>query len=319
MQFYEFGCNLAKDGPLWDHQVRCIGAVESWLGSSLSNNAQCQLPTGTGKTLIQVASAMMAIRQGMRVLIAVPSQEIVGQFANWFLARTNLQPGISGTRRQYHKGRILSITTQQFLYHREVREQIDSGTLLIWDESHHANDEGGPAFTALAGAFDRALFFSATNWNQSAIRGDLIFRYSLTEAWADKILAPCKFVRISSLADVKEQARGRGIVYHSRRAAIPYGLSVLGGADVSGERSAISDSISKFQAGRIDILHACGRLTEGFDPRLLSWIVGPFTKSSPIGEMQRLGRLLRNDGLSKVCFYNANNEKALFQALEEGK
>jgi superfamily II DNA or RNA helicase len=94
------------------------------------------LPGGAGKTEIPVALAL--VLPGARVLVTVPSKDLLWQTANRYHARTGRQAGVVGDGRC--ELAPFTVATYQTLYERRrdptVRDLLDQAHVLVCDEGH---------------------------------------------------------------------------------------------------------------------------------------------------------------------------------------
>jgi DNA repair protein RadD len=68
----------APKDALWEHQVAAIEAINATLGEGVKRIV-LQVPTGGGKTKIAVELINEYLRQGKRVIFAVPRIDLIGQ------------------------------------------------------------------------------------------------------------------------------------------------------------------------------------------------------------------------------------------------
>lgn len=124
-----------------------------------------QSPCGTGKTVIAAHAVQRWIhRRGVhRALIAVPSIEIVGQFARRLRTLTRLPVAADDASARLQPPPRVLVTTYAALW--AHLERFPSDALLVFDECHHGNQEA-PSNLRLIERHAHVVGLSATPWSE---------------------------------------------------------------------------------------------------------------------------------------------------------
>jgi superfamily II DNA or RNA helicase len=175
--------------PLWLH--RCRDYQQEAVRELLKyKRATVELATGLGKSLIIQSMALSGVKAGMRVMIVVPSEYLVGQMETEMKA---LHPNTTaqGGGRQAKAGWDILVTTIQ-----SAQMYADLPGMILLDESHHAPAE---TWTGLLCKADRATHvysFTATAFRADgldmaihAFAGPVVYRHDVRWGIANGWLA----------------------------------------------------------------------------------------------------------------------------------
>ncbi|MDQ3363907.1 MAG: DEAD/DEAH box helicase family protein [Myxococcota bacterium] len=208
----------AAGGGLRDAQIAAIHAVAAHFWDSIQP-ALVVMPTGSGKTAVMIASAI--VLRATRVLVVSPNRLLREQLVEKFEALQPLRElGALGatdpgplvhevTKRITTKKGWASLTKYDVVI--GVPMSISPGLpdvaepptdlfdLILFDEAHH---RAAPSYAAIAAAFPKArqVQFTATPFrrDQRRIPGDLIFTYELARARRDGVYGELKFCPVKA-------------------------------------------------------------------------------------------------------------------------
>ena len=203
---------------LRDAQIAAIHAVAAHFWDS-TQPALVVMPTGSGKTAVMIASAI--VLRATRVLVVSPSRLLREQLVEKFEALQPLRDlGALGASDPNPQVREVEkrITTKKGWTNLSKYDVVvgvpmsispglsdvaepppDLFDLILFDEAHH---RAAPSYAAIAAAFPKArqVQFTATPFrrDQRRIPGDLIFTYELARARRDGVYGELKFCPVNA-------------------------------------------------------------------------------------------------------------------------
>lgn len=192
-------------------QVAAIGAISGHCFAR-DEAAIVVMPTGSGKTAVLVAAAIML--RVRRVLVLTPSKLVREQVADEFREMTTLKrigalapdvqgpsvhviahrPGRDKDWEQLRDKDVVVATVQSIGVEAAVKPPRDLFDLLLVDEAHHSPAQSWREILELFDHVPRVLF-TATPFrrDEREIKGRFVFTYSLTRAFNDHIFGDIQF------------------------------------------------------------------------------------------------------------------------------
>lgn len=272
-----------------------------------------QMPTGTGKSRVMRLLAYEAISRRVPVVIAVPTEEILGQFADDLRRETRTPFYIDKAQLRRPSSCLLTLASQATLWRR--LDGYPEGALLLFDECHHVNQPASCNRKSLA-RFRLSLGFSASPWSSECIElfGSTLFTYPLSRAIADGFLCP---YLIEPFPD-HLPTPGPFELYFcptnqaARQLAQQTSRSAYLGHDTK-DRSSI---LRRFRSASLHRLYLNRCLIEGFDCPQVSRVFIDKTSESELHLYQIAGRGLRRKAPGKMCRLAARSPGSLLAALD---
>ena len=298
------------------YQCEAIAAVRSEMARG-HRRVVLVMPTGAGKTMTACDIVRRALDRGGSVLWLAHRTEIIDQCAS-HLERYGLEAGVisaSSTRNPLPESRVQVASIQTLL----ARDARPRATLIVYDECHHASEDGAPHWASLLAAYPSTPIVGLTATPE---RGDgtglgplfngLVVGATVADLTRDGHLVPCRILRpgrtlrSSQIAQdpvdaYAAHAQGRQVLIFAQRvdqaqdiavrmAAAGAPSSCIHAGTPAGERR---EAIAAFRSGLIRCLTCVAVLTEGTDlPSAEVCILARGAGSSGV-YLQMVGRVLR--------------------------
>ena len=272
-----------------------------------------QMPTGTGKSRVIRLIAYDAVSRKIPVVIAAPSEEIIGQFAADIRRETRTPFYLDKAALRRPASCLITLASQATLWRR--LDAYPDGALLLFDECHHVNQPACCNRKSLS-RFRLALGFSASPWSAECVDlfGETLFTYPLSRAIADGFLCP---YLIEPFPDTIP-APGPFQLYFCRtnQAAQQLAKQTPRTAYIGHDTTDRAAILRRFRAGSVLRLYLNRCLIEGFDCPQVSRIFLDKLSDSDLHLYQIAGRGLRRKAPGKLCHLAARDPIALAGALD---
>ena len=285
------GAKLWHGPPPWPHQVaafdRCVELLHGGPGRGL-----CQAPTGTGKSRVIRALAYWAIAIRRRVIICLPTEEILQQFASDFRRESRQPFYVEKAEKEAPSYAQVVLASHQTLWRRLLR--YDPRTALLFDEAHHGNELALRNLSTLE-RFHHVLGFSASPWSlecEAIYHDQVLHLYPLRQAIEQGYLCSYELRPFPELAP----APGKHELWYcssneeARELARSCPASAYLGYDRADQRAGL---VARFRAGQLRRLYLNRMLVEGFDCREVATIFIDKESDSDLLNYQMVGRGLR--------------------------
>lgn len=274
----------------WPHQVEalenCMELLQGPPGRGL-----VQAPTGCGKSRLMRAITYGLLQQRRRVVICVPTQEILKQFADAFRRETKVPFYIEQAEKEAPRHALITLASQQTIWRR--LNKYDPQVVVLFDECHHSNEEAERNLSTVL-QFRQVLGFSASPWTQlcqEVYQGRLLHRYGLARAIQEGHLCS---VGLQSLPEWIPAPKGHELYYcRSNEEARKLAQQCPGSAYLGHEVAERGRIVEDFLRGRIRRIYCNRMLTEGFDCAEVSTIWIDKVSDSDVLTYQMVGRGLR--------------------------
>ncbi|MDX8345806.1 DEAD/DEAH box helicase [Rossellomorea sp. YZS02] len=233
-------------------QLGATHAIASYFTKENSKQALVVLPTGTGKTAVIMISPYLL--DAKKVLIITPSILVRNQIAEDFrnlktLKDINVLPEIcmnpivfelTDSKIENHIDTInnsdVIVATPHGAYNLSINTKVkDKFDLILVDEAHH--EPAKKWREALENfANTKRILFTATPFrlDNKKIQADLIYSYSLSQAYEDKIFGEISFIPVEISAnenrDVKISVEAEKIFYEDKLKGYKHSLMVRAGS-----------------------------------------------------------------------------------------
>lgn len=286
------------------HQQEAIEFAEAALGGG---PARCiaQLPTGSGKTLVECLVARKWLIKGGKVVILTPSSVTVGKLYI-DLKRAGLMPSMEmGTERAKRESRLV-VGTYATAWN-DFQKHCEPNALLILDEAHHVNNKA-QSNMSIYQTYRYIFGLTASPWSKSCLElFEYRHTYSLSDSIKDGINCDFEIVDNIPIDRGKYQLVYCPSNYQAPEIArtLPHSDWVLYDSDNRNER------INRFMRGEIGTMVVNRMLMEGFDlPAIKRVWINRVTRS-PIAAYQMLGRALRPfNGQKAICSISDRHTRA---------
>lgn len=340
-------------------QLGAVHAIASYFTKENSNQALVVLPTGTGKTAVIMISPYLL--ESRKVLIITPSILVRNQIAEDFrnlitLKDINVLPEIcmnpnvfelTDTKIENHIDTIINsdviVATPHGAYNLSISTEIkDEFDLILVDEAHH---EPAKKWREALENFTntKRILFTATPFrlDNKKIKADLIYSYSLSQAYEDKIFGEITFIPVKIDAnenrDVKIAVEAEKIFYEDKLKGYKHSLMVRAGSieeskallqiyktntelklEVVHSRlssKTVKTIINKLKEGKLDGVICVDMMAEGFDfPNLKIGAIHSPHKSLAV-TLQFIGRFARTnaDNIGVAKFIAINDEEFVLE------
>lgn len=299
---------------LWPHQKKALEICIGHLNSGHSRGL-VQMPTGTGKSRVIRLLAYEAVSRKIPVVIAAPSEEIIGQFADDTRRETRTPFYLDKAALRRPSSCLITLASQATLWRRI--DDYPQGSLLLFDECHHVNQPACCNRKSLS-RFRLALGFSASPWSAECVDlfGSTLFAYPLSCAVSDGFLCPY------AIEPFPEDVPGPDPfdLYFCRTNQAAQQLAkqtpnsaYIGHDTKSSDRASI---LRRFRAGTVKRLYLNRCLIEGFDCPQVSRIFVDKISESDLHLYQIAGRGLRRKSPGKLCRLFARDPQTLASALD---
>ncbi len=309
-QHYEPFAGCAFPPRAW-HSAALPLAIESIDSGEWNIVHAC---TGAGKTYFTAELVYAsAVVRGWRVVLSVPSRDLVDQTAPKIEERLGRPVGRYYTDAKDTGHDVIVVCTKSLP---ELAEQLDGERidLLIADEVHKTEAvETKLAIEALAP--ERAVGLTATPFRSDkaerlSLWNRVIFSYTIADALRDRVLVPHDVVRwdgsgesdlnAAALDMIREHAVGPGVASAMSIADAEEFADLL---NVNGVPSAAIHSkqskskrlrlLSDLEAGRLSALVHVSLLAEGIDLPWLRWLCLRRPVKARVRFVQEVGRVIR--------------------------
>ncbi|WP_342540343.1 DEAD/DEAH box helicase family protein [Heyndrickxia sp. FSL K6-6286] len=348
-----------KTNGLRNAQLGAIHAIGSYFTRENKNKALIVLPTGTGKTAVLMMSPY--ILESKKVLIITPSILVRNQIAENFselktLKHINVLPEIcmspivfelTDTKVEDHIERIIQsdvvVATPQGAWNISMNPKCSElFDLVLVDEAHH---EPAKKWREALENFSEAnkILFTATPFrlDNKKLQADLIYRYSLSQAYKDKVFGEVKFIPIKienkETKDIEIALETEKIFFEDKSKGLKHSLMVRAGSIeeakilygiykentelnleiVHSRLSAktIRNVIKKLLDSELDGVVCVDMMAEGFDfPNLKIAAIHSPHKSLAI-TLQFIGRFARTNAseIGEAKFIAVNDEEFILE------
>jgi superfamily II DNA or RNA helicase len=335
-------------------QLGAVHAIASYFTKEISRQALLVLPTGTGKTAVIMISPYLL--ESKKVLIITPSILVRNQIAEDFsnlktLRAINVLPEICLNPNVFEltDGKIenhidtikksdVIVATPHGAYNLSINLKIkDEFDLILVDEAHH---EPAKKWREALQNFPnkKKILFTATPFrlDNKKIKADLIYSYSLSQAYEDKIFGEITFIPIKINAnenrDVKIAVEAEKIFFEDKLKGYKHSLMVRAGSikeskallqiyksntelklEIVHSRlssKTVTSIINKLKESELDGVICVDMMAEGFDfPNLKIGAIHSPHKSLAI-TLQFIGRFARTnaENISDAKFIAINDE-----------
>jgi superfamily II DNA or RNA helicase len=246
------------------------------------------MPTGSGKSYVEMAIAREWVRGGGHATILVPSEEVVQQLKRlaWLLGLT---PVIEMADLHASRFAPFVIGTYQTMW-RRVEKYKRPKSLVLLDECHHVNFDA-PVNLSIASAFERAIGFSATPWSSGceSFFGDCSYCYPLSRSIAESV--NCDFAVLPWMHPTPGKYQ---VVYCSNMEHIlDMCRQISPSAYAVYQAENARQIIARFRHGLVGTIVVNRMLTEGFDQPQIKRVWIARDTESDIFALQMAGRALR--------------------------
>lgn len=288
------GNNFRVRRSLWRHQTEALGLARSLLGRR-TGRYLFQLPTGTGKGLLirYIAYLWLAESNRNRVLLVLPSEEVLRQFQREFDAECALPYTVEKAADIGQTYSRIVLASQNTLWNRLHNYEPDR--LCIFDECHHENFNADRNIELLR-RFDLAFGFSASPWSHGceSVFGAVHFTYPLSQAISEGI---CSSYTIQPWPE-DQGPQGTHELFFCETNQTARQLALLTSSSdyltyESRDDGTYSRKLHAFHNGLIKRMYCNRMLTEGFDDQRISRVYIRKETKSDILNYQMVGRSLR--------------------------
>lgn len=335
-------------------QLGAVHAIASYFTKENSRQALVVLPTGTGKTAVIMISPYLL--ESKKVLIITPSILVRNQIAEDFsnlktlrdikvLPEICLNPNVfelTDSKIENHietiKKSDVIVATPHGAYNLSINLKIkDEFDLILVDEAHH---EPAKKWRESLQNFPntKKILFTATPFrlDNRKIKADLIYSYSLSQAYEDKIFGEITLIPIKINAnenrDVKIAVESERIFFEDKLKGYKHSLMVRAGSikeskallqiyksntelklEVVHSRlssKTVTSIINKLKESELDGVICVDMMAEGFDfPNLKIGAIHSPHKSLAV-TLQFIGRFARTnaENISDAKFIAINDE-----------
>lgn len=274
---------------LWPHQAQAIEVCAAAHALTRSR-VLVQFPTAAGKSEVAIRVALLfLVRAFARVLLVVPTAQILDQFVNRLARCTPHRIHVEMGSKHAPAGARLVVASQNSLWDR--LHLYDPATLCLFDECHHANLDA-PENLRIASAFHHIVGLSATPWSRGCevlLADAAHVTLPLGEAQQRGVVAPL-------VVDDWCAPRGpHGLVFCATNAEAAALASAHPGSSWVGVNSGeVSSRVAAWRKGAVSVLYANRMLGEGFDEPRCSEVWLAVESESDIRYLQMAGRALRS-------------------------
>lgn len=272
-----------------------------------------QLPTGGGKTLVQVAIALRTVKKGGQCMIATGRQELVLQAAAD--VRKEAPCGIVMAGHEPSPECPIQVCSVQTLVAREYAP--DGVKVIIFDEGHHLKALTWGSIVAAYTDLEVVFLFTATPIGIGDVADEIVTGPSVQELTALGALVPSRVWRPGKPSRTLARDPLEVLLAHPDRSAVVFAESVEASLELTARAQAVGyplvhvDGTTK---DRAELLAGVGRgtsvsnfnvLTEGWNCPPISLCVLACQSGSLIAYLQRVGRVLRaSDGKVDALIYD---------------
>jgi superfamily II DNA or RNA helicase len=297
---------------LWPHQKTALQICIDHFNSE-NPRGLVQMPTGTGKSRVIRLLTYYALSQRVPVVIAAPTEEILGQFADDLRRETRTPFYLDKAELRRPASCLITLASQATLWRR--LDSYPQGSLLLFDECHHVNQPASCNRKSLS-RFRLALGFSASPWSPECVElfGSTLFTYPLARAIADGFL--CPYVIEPFPEHVPPPGPFELYFCRSNQAAQQLAQQTPRSAYIGHETKDRAAILRRFRSGSISRLYLNRCLIEGFDCPQVSRVFLDKNSDSALHLYQIAGRGLRRKSPGKLCHLFARDPLTLSAALD---
>lgn len=296
---------------LWPHQKIALKlCIEHF--NSQSPRGLIQMPTGTGKSRVIRLLTYYAVSQRVPVVIAAPTEEILGQFADDLRRETRTPFYLDKAALRRPASCLITLASQATLWRR--LESYPQGSLLLFDECHHVNQPASCNRLSLS-RFRLALGFSASPWSPECVElfGSTLFTYPLSSAISDGFLCPYS---IEPFPDpIPAPGPFELFFCPSNQAAQQLAQLSPRSAYIGHDTKDRSAILRRFRSGSLHRLYLNRCLIEGFDCPQVGRVFLDKSSDSDLHLYQIAGRGLRRKTPGQLCHLYARDPITLARAL----